>query len=114
MPALPAGKSPSAFERRSVPLAEVGGCFVGVLQELEQVAVVVLGGAHGLVGQDELFEVLVVVGALGADLRVLEALWLGVCVGVKDWLRERGAAGPEAGARNFVRVSLARDGVGDA
>src|SRR3954462_10518400 len=92
------GALASAFERASIPVAVGGGGFVGILQELEYVAEGVLGSSRGLVWEHELFEVLVIVGALGADLVVLEARGLRVRVGVEDGLGERRAAGPEARA----------------
>src|ERR1700731_5245913 len=60
----------TALQRLAIPFRQIGGGFVGVLQEAEQQRVGIAGEAHRLVRQDELPEVLVVVRGRGAQRRV--------------------------------------------
>ena len=72
-----------AFERAAVPAAELGGRLVRGLQEPGDCVVRVIGGAHGLVGQQEFFDFVAVVRGVWFNAVRLETVRLGVCVGVE-------------------------------
>ena len=82
---------------------------VGGLEELPECLVGRGGGAHGLVGQDELAEIRVPDGPGGTDLLLGEAIGRGVRVGVEDGRGGDGAAGPEARAGDLLGVGLPGD-----
>src|SRR5580692_10479690 len=93
-----------ALQRLAIPLRQIGGAFVGVLQEAEQQRVGIAREPHRLVGQDELPEVLIVVAVRGAQRRVAVTLRLRIGIDVKRRLSEAAVARPKTAARDFVRI----------
>src|SRR5262249_17725083 len=67
--------------------------------------------ADGFVREDELGQVLAVIGPGRFDGGGLEAFGLGSGIGIEGSLRHSTAAGPEAMTDDLVRVGLARDSV---
>src|SRR5580698_2895223 len=89
----------AALQRAAVPLRQIGGGFVGVLEEAEQQRVGIAGVAHRLVGQNELPEALVVERVRGAQRRVAVAGRLRIGIDVKRGAAVAAVAGPKTAAR---------------
>src|SRR5579872_1702007 len=109
--AHPPGHTGSALELRTIPGGCIRGSLVGPRQEVEQEALRSRRRAHGLVGQDEFPELLVEI-CPGRDRASAKSRGLGVGIRVEGGGRKGVVPGPEAGAADFVRVGLPRDGVG--
>src|SRR3954452_17134651 len=99
-----------AFERGAVPAAGVGCGRIGRGEEIEQERVRIGRRPDGLVGQDELAERWLEAGARRHN-PVAEARRLRIGVGVERGAREGVVAGPKTGARELVRIGLARERV---
>ena len=105
-------------------MGAVGSGFVGGLKELEQGGVRIGGRAHGFIGEDEFAEGRVEAGLGRRDGVLSISGWLGIGVAVKEGVNESwfgraglwwgGRSGPESATRDFVRVGIARDAVGQA
>src|SRR6202789_1137517 len=91
-----------AFERAAVLVCGDGGCFVGALQEGEQGGFRIGGGSDGFVGEQELAQRFAEERVGGLYGEVAEAGGYGVGVGIKCGEIGAVAAGPEAGAADFV------------
>jgi hypothetical protein len=74
----------SGLKGGAIPACEFGGGLVRALEELEQQAVGIVGGAHRFVGKNELAELLAVAGRGGANGETGELGRLGIGIGVKD------------------------------
>src|ERR1700727_1386773 len=88
------------LQRFAIPLRQIGGGFVGVLQEAEQQRVGISGVAHRLVRQNELPEVFVVERVRGAQRRVAVAGRLRIGINVKRRPPVAAVAGPKTAARD--------------
>src|SRR6478672_9018027 len=94
-----------SLQRRPVPVRVVGTGLVAALQELQQHLVRRSRGAHRLVGQDELPDVLFLYAG-GSHRRFAETGGLGIGIGVERRLAEAAIARPEAAAADLVRIGL--------
>ena len=101
-----------ALQRVAVPLRSIGRGVIGALQEIEQHLIRRLGGAHGVVGQDEFAERFAEERRFGPHFRGPEPRRFGIGIGVERGIIDRAAAGPEAGAALFMRIGFASDFVG--
>src|SRR4051812_41146337 len=86
-----------AFEGGPIPLGQVGGGLVRRLQEIENSGVRIGRATNSGERKDKLAQVWMIDRAGGANPIAREASRLGVGVSVEDRLRDRPAAGPEAG-----------------
>src|ERR1700722_13614232 len=109
----PAGNPERTFKSVAVPGCRVGCRRVGCRQKVEQQGVRVLRLRNRIVGKDELAKRWVK-GAPLRDLRVAEASWLWIGVGIEGGTRKRFVSRPKARAAHFVRIGFARDVIGQA
>src|SRR5262249_19157221 len=109
----PPGPLPLPLQRLAVPIPQLRGGGVGLLQESEQEPVGIVRALHGVVGQDELPEPGVIEGLGAGETRLAVALRLRVGVDEERCAALTARAGPEAAARALVRIGLGDHPGGD-
>src|SRR5208283_2864391 len=101
-----------AFQVLAVPIPQAGRRVIRALQKFHQRRFRRVSGAHVVVHQQELLQLWMVESGLWANLPFREAGRFRRRVGIESRSRDIAAAGPDSGATDFVRVSLASNGIG--
>src|SRR5438132_9715652 len=106
-------RSPSSLASRALqvatgPSSEIRSCLIGALQEFEEKIIRRRGLPDRLVRQQKLAKARIVRSGGRGGWSLCEPVRLRVGIGVEDWIGYARCAGPEAGAADLVRISLAR------
>src|SRR5262245_26645949 len=95
-----------AFQCRSLPVRPFGGSLVGLLQETEQERIRIGGLANDVIGQNELAERVVIIGAGRAQRGLCVVYWLRVGVSIVRGPSEAAVAWPESATAHLMRIGL--------
>src|SRR6478609_8865952 len=91
-----------AFQRLAVPFRGIGRSLVCALQEFQEGAVGIGGGAHCVIGQKEFAKRFAEEGGIWSGLDRAITGRLGIGIGIERGIIDRAAARPEAGAAFLV------------
>src|ERR1700719_4679080 len=97
------------LERGAVPLPQVRRSVVGALRKIEEDLIRRFSSAHCVVRQDEFAQFGLVESRIRLNFGHSESRRLRIRIGIEDWRRRRGVAGPKTETTYFLTVGLARD-----
>src|SRR3974390_804005 len=104
------GRLRRLLEGLSVPIGKLSPCLIRGLTKIEQSCAGRRGAAHVVIHKDKFIELRVVKGGRRIDASFAETGWFRNHVGIKGRSFDA-AAGPKSDTANFVRISVACEGI---
>ena len=99
------------LQRGAVPLPQLRRSVVGALRKVEEDLIRRFSSAHRVVRQDEFAQFGLVESRFRLNFRLCKSRRFRIRIGIENWRRRGGVAGPKTETAYFLTVGLARNRV---